>query len=299
VQPDGPEVTEEIQRAFDLGRGPLLRVCVWRNAPDEHVIAWTMHHVVTDLATKSLLARELSERYALRKAGVAAPAVPAPSELQYDAFAGLERSWLESDAARVAEDYFAAHLEPLPPPLALAEDRPRPATQSPRGARIEFTLDAALAHRLQRTCETWQVKPFLVLFTAYALLLARYGGAERVAIGVPFTNRRREAVQGTVGCFVNTLPVVLDRTGDPTFAELLRRARTTFLGHHRNQELPLERIISRCRPPRDPGRNLRVDRRHSRALTPASCYGERPHDVCGSQRRNGHAVHRPGAGEGW
>jgi amino acid adenylation domain-containing protein len=74
-------------------------------------------------------------------------------------------------------------------------------------------------------------------------------------VGVPFPNRRREESRAAVGCFVNILPVPIDRRGDPTFLDLLRRVRVTLLGHHRHQELPLERIVARCRPERDPGRN--------------------------------------------
>ncbi len=256
VEPEGPEVAAQLRRPFDLARGPLSRVRLWRAAPDDAVLVWSMHHAVTDLASKSILARELAERYALRRAGVAPPLEPVVPAEQYPAFAEWERAWLASDAARSAEDYFARQLALVPPPLALPEDQPRPPLQSPRGACIPFQLDAALGERLERAAAEWQTKPFLVLLTAYTLLLSRYGDEEQVAVGVPFTNRRREASQSTVGCFVNVLPVIVDRAGDPPFLELLRRVRATFLGHHRHQELPLERIVARCRPARDTSRNL-------------------------------------------
>ncbi len=255
VEPEGEEVTTELRRPFDLARGPLLRVRLWRRAPDDHVLAWTMHHVVCDLATKTMLAAELSARYALRRAGHAPPFALAPGPEQYPAFAGWEREWLAGDEARRAEDYFAEQLRVVPPPLALPEDRPRPPVQSPRGARVTFELGSAFTGRLESASADWRTKPFLVLLTAYALLLSRYGGEERVVIGVPFSNRRREPSQSTVGCFVNTLPVPVERAGDPAFLELLRRIRGTFLGHHRHQELPLERIVALCRPARDTGRN--------------------------------------------
>ena len=255
VEPEGAEVAAELRRPFDLARGPLLRVRLWRGAPDDAVLSWTMHHAITDLTSKSILARELAERYALRRAGAAPRSAPVAPAEEYPAFAEWERAWLTSDAARGAEDYFARQLTPAPPPLALPWDQPRPPVQSPRGACVPFHLGAALGERLERAAAEWQTRPFLVLLTAYALLLSRYGDEERVAVGVPFTNRRREASQSTVGCFVNVLPVTVDRAGDPPFLELLRRVRATFLGHHRQQELPLERILARCRPARDPSRN--------------------------------------------
>jgi amino acid adenylation domain-containing protein len=255
VEPEGEEVKAELRRPFDLARGPLLHVRLWRRAPDDSVLAWTMHHIVCDLATKTMLAAELSVRYASRRTGDAPSLVLAPGTEQYPAFAAWEREWLASDAARRAEGHFAEQLRVVPPPLALPEDRPRPPVQSPRGARVTFELGSAFTGRLESASADWRTKPFLVLLTAYALLLSRYSEEERVVIGVPFSNRRREASQATVGCFVNALPVPVDRAGDPPFLELLRRIRATFLAHHRHQELPLERIVALCRPARDAGRN--------------------------------------------
>ena len=253
VEPGGAEVAAELRRPFDLAGGPLLRVRLWRNGPGAWVLCWTMHHAVSDLATKELLAAELAERYALRRAGRALPPRPAPHQVSQHA--AWERGWLASDAARRAEEYFATLLAIPPPPLALPGDHPRPPLQSARGAVVRIALGAELSGRLREAAARWRTRPFLVLLTAYALLLARQGGEERVAVGVPFTNRRREESQDAAGCFVHVLPVPVDGGGDPTFVELLRRLRETFLGHHRHQELPLERIVARCRLARDPSRN--------------------------------------------
>lgn len=251
VDVDGPEVAAELARPFDLERGPLMRVRVWRQG-EEAVLGWTMHHAITDLASKTLLAAELGERYAARLAGgVAAP----PEGHTYAEFARWERAWLESGAAQAAEDHLAGLLADPPPPLALPLDHPRPAVQSPRGGRVRFEIGPALARALARAAAAWEAKPFLVLLTAYALLLSRYSGESRVVVGVPLTNRRREESQDTVGCFVNILPVPVDRAADPPFRDLMRAVRRTLLGLHRHQELPFERIVARVRPPRDPSRN--------------------------------------------
>ena len=253
LRPDGEEVAAELRRPFDLAAGPLLRLRLWRTGPGAWLLCWTMHHAVTDLASKELLAAELAERYALRRAGRASPPAPAPH--QASGCAAWERGWLASEAAARAEEHFAAVLASPPPPLAIPQDRSRPPLQSSRGACARFTLEAELAAKLRQAAARWRTRPFLVLLAAYALLLARQGGEERVAVGVPFTNRRREESQDAVGSFVHILPVPVECGGAPSFLELLGRVRQTMLGHHRHQELPLERIVARCRPARDPSRN--------------------------------------------
>jgi hypothetical protein len=48
---------------FDLGAGPLLRPLLLRVAPDDHVLALTMHHIVTDGWSGGVIMADLAELY--------------------------------------------------------------------------------------------------------------------------------------------------------------------------------------------------------------------------------------------
>ena len=48
---------------FDLARGPLLHAALLRFAPEEHALLVTLHHLVTDGWSMSILIRELAELY--------------------------------------------------------------------------------------------------------------------------------------------------------------------------------------------------------------------------------------------
>src|SRR5205085_953589 len=48
---------------FDLERGPVLRVTVFRRAPDDHVVLLTVHHVACDFWSLALLLDELGRLY--------------------------------------------------------------------------------------------------------------------------------------------------------------------------------------------------------------------------------------------
>ncbi|MGZ4032871.1 MAG: condensation domain-containing protein, partial [Tumebacillaceae bacterium] len=54
---------EEAKRPFDLEKGPLLRVCLLQMGMEEHVLVLTIHHIVADGWSLSVLTKELTELY--------------------------------------------------------------------------------------------------------------------------------------------------------------------------------------------------------------------------------------------
>src|SRR5262249_46492437 len=58
------ELTDRARgQAFDLVRGPLLRMKLLRLGESEHVVVLVMHHVVSDLWSKGVLVREVATLY--------------------------------------------------------------------------------------------------------------------------------------------------------------------------------------------------------------------------------------------
>ena len=56
-------VAAEVWRPFDLAAGPLLRFLLLRLGPADHVLAFALHHIVSDAWSMRLLVHELTALY--------------------------------------------------------------------------------------------------------------------------------------------------------------------------------------------------------------------------------------------
>src|SRR5204863_9721458 len=92
---------------------------------------------------------------------------------------------------------------------------------------------------------------FVALLAAFATLLQRYSGQDDVVVGTPFAGRNRTELESMVGYFINPLALRIDLSGDPTFDELVVRARETTLEAFAHADVPYEMVVRASSPERD------------------------------------------------
>lgn len=241
----------EAAEPFDLARGPLIRARLLRLADDDHVLLFNMHHIVSDGWSMGVLVREVTALYAAFAQGRPSPLDELP--IQYADYAAWQRRFLDSDSMKGQQEYWIRHLRGASN-LDLPIDHPRPALQSHRGNAHTIELGPQLTAALHETCRKQGSTLFMALLTAFSALLARYAGTTDVIVGTPIAGRKHQSLEGLIGLFVNTLPIRVDLSGDPTFEELLDRVRGTALDAYANQDVPFDRIVHGLNLPRDLGR---------------------------------------------
>ncbi|HEY0014807.1 MAG TPA: amino acid adenylation domain-containing protein [Longimicrobium sp.] len=235
-------------RPFDLERGPLLRARLFRLTEREHVLLVSMHHAVSDGWSHGVLLGELAALYEAFTRGEVSPL--APLAVQYADYAAWQRERMANDRLRPQLEWWKARLAGAPAVLELPTDRPRTALQGHAGAVARFTLPAELAAGLRALSRREGATLFMTLMAAWQVLLARYSGQEDLVVGSPIAGRTRPEVEGLVGCFVNTLALRGDLSGDPAFRELLARVRESLLGACAHQDLPFETLVEELAPER-------------------------------------------------
>ena len=243
---------EDAQVPFDLAVGPLIRTTLLRLGEQEFILLLTMHHIIFDGWSFTILLRELSEIYEAYAAGRPSP-LPELA-IQYGDFAVWQRRWLRGDALEAKLDYWRKKLADLPL-LQLPTDYPRPTFQSFQGARCTLNIPRRLCDAIRALGVTEGMTPFMTLLTAFKALLYRYAGQDEIVVGVPIANRDRVEIEGLIGFFVNTLVMRTDLSGDPTFREALTRVRNVALEAFEHQDVPFEKLVEELQPQRDLSRN--------------------------------------------
>ena len=245
--------TKESIRAFDLTRGPLIRVRLLGVSDDDHVLLVTMHHIVSDGWSVEIVVREVVTLY---QAYVAGESSPLPDlSVQYADYGAWQRKTLSGDALQRQLAYWRQQLHGAPESLELSWDRPRPAVQSFRGAGYRFRFPRSLTLSLAQLSRSRGATLYMTLLAGFQVLLHRYSGQDDMLIGSPIANRRQPEIEGLIGFFVNTLVMRSDMRGDPTFAELLQRTKEAALAAYAHQDLPFEMLVEELQPERDLSRS--------------------------------------------
>ena len=235
-------IAEIAAKPFDLARGPLLRATLVATAPEQHVFAVTLHHIVGDGWSAGIFLRELAAAYAGETL--------APLPVQYADHAAWLRTRFDGGVLAEQLAYWRNALSGAPTTLALPLDHPRPAVQTTRGATKRFSVSSELAMRLKEIARTENATLFMTLLATFNVLLHRYTGQEDILVGSPVAGRNRAEVEGLIGFFVNTVVLRGDLSGDPAFRDVIARVKNAATGAYANQELPFEVLVDELRPER-------------------------------------------------
>jgi len=244
---------EEALCPFDLDKGPLFRVTLFRLGPQEYVMSWVAHHIISDAWSKGILWRQLTLLYRTLMRGET-PSVP-ELPVQFADFAEWQNRSLQGEFLEKGLNFWRRELDGAPPLLELPTDRPRPAVQTYRGGRHPIKISESLTNALGELCRDGETSMFMTLLAAFQTLLSRYSGQDDIVVGSPVANRTRSEVEGLIGFFANTLALRTKFQEGDTFHALLGRVRNSALGAYAHQDIPFELLVNDLEIDRDLSRN--------------------------------------------
>ena len=236
------------QTPFDLSTGPLIRTGLIRLGTTEHILLFTMHHIVSDGWSMGVLVNEIVALYAAYVQNKPSPL--AELTIQYADFAHWQRQWLSGDVLQQQLNYWTEQLSGSPTLLTLPTDFPRPAVQRYAGATHAFEISAQTTAGLYALNKQTQTTLFMTLLAAFNVLLARYSGQDDICIGTSIANRSRAEIEGLIGFFVNTLVLRTSVDSTASFERLLQQVRVSTLGAYAHQDVSFEQLVEVLKPER-------------------------------------------------
>lgn len=253
IELSGKEVIELIKNEcifpFDLENGPLFRITIFKEKEDITYLVITVHHIIFDLRTKELFAKELETYYKDYIEIVDTDIENA--EYQYHHYSMWQDEYLKSEKYRKMLAYWKNNLDNQESLLKMPSDFTRKSPPTLQGNSILFNLPPKLTDLIRNFSMNNKTKSFLVLLSVYIVFLHKYTGNTEIIIGVPLTNRREETHNDIQGCFVNILPIKVQIEQDNNFKDIFKKTRFKMLEAHRNQEIPYSKLVENIKYKRD------------------------------------------------
>ncbi len=242
-------ITEESQRCFDLIQGPLLRCTLLRLHEQEHIVLFTIHHIISDGWSMGVFVQELAALYEAFCAEKASPLPELP--IQYADFAVWQRHWMQGEVLEAQLTYWEKQLGNNLPVLQLPTACPRAEVKASPCATQSFVIPSKESKGLQTLSRQEGVTLFMTLLAGFQVLLQRYTNQDDIVVGTDVANRNRAETESLIGFFVNLLVLRTDLSGNPSFQELLKRVRSCALGAYAHQDLPFDQLVKALQPERN------------------------------------------------
>ena len=239
---------EKTLEVLDLEQGPLIKISLLKLAEKEHVLILVIHHIITDGWSSGVINRELSALYNAYIKGE-----PSPLEklnFQYTDFTTWQRKLVQGELGQQQLNYWRNKLAGAPPMLELSTDHRRPAVQSYMGGVVQQTLSSDLLSKLNSFAKRQNSSLFMMLMTAFYILLWRYTGQKDIVVGSPFAGRNRTEFENMIGLFINVLPMRTELNGEASFITTLKQVREVSLETLDNQDVPFDALVSELSPER-------------------------------------------------
>jgi amino acid adenylation domain-containing protein len=226
-------MTQHRSRPFNVARPPLIRCALVKYSASSADLIMTMHHILIDGWSLPILARDLTELYAGRGAGLPSP----PPYRDYLA-------WLRGRDARSAMEAWGTALAGAVPTRICARSAELPSSLP---ETLDLELSAGLTEAVRRRVRETGVTVNTLAQAAWGLTLARMTGTDDVVFGAVVSGRPAElpGVEAMAGLLINTLPVrVRLRPGErvPALLRRLQDEQLSLTPHHHVKLADVQRM---------------------------------------------------------
>lgn len=245
------DIYTKFVKPFDLSKAPLFRVKLLKLDNGKMLLLLDMHHIISDGTSLNLLLQELCDLYN----GLTLP----EKQIDYTDFTLWEKEQFEEEEFKNIKNFWVNQFKDEIPLLNLPTTYPRPSVQSFEGSNFHENLPEETVKKIKQTSKTLGVTPYMLMLSAYYVLLSKYTSQNDIVVGTPVVGRQLPEVSGVIGMFVNTLALRNKIDYNLTFSEFCNIIKENCLKSFNNQSYPFDMLVKDLAIKRDTTRNPLFD----------------------------------------
>lgn len=238
-------------KPFNLNNAPLFRAELVKFENDKCLLLFDMHHIISDGSSLKILINELCSLYD--------DETLENIHLTYKDFATWENDNLKNNYFDESKNYWISQFKDEIPLLNMPTNYPKPAEKSFKGSKVYKTIDSELTKKINEFAINNKVTPYMILLSAYYILLSKYTMQDDIVIGSPVVGRDNFEFSNIIGMFVNTLPLRMKIEANYSFDEFLKNVKDMCLNSFEHQTYPLDELVNNLDIARDTSRNPLFD----------------------------------------
>ncbi|KAI0597513.1 hypothetical protein F4775DRAFT_593206 [Biscogniauxia sp. FL1348] len=233
---------------FDMASGELLRLVLLTLSPSSHYLLMYHHHIIMDGVSLQVFLADLEKAYNGQSLG------PAPR--QYPEFSVAQREAYEKGKMGEELKYWRSVFPdgaqlPILPLLPMARTSSRAPMKKFDTHQVEFRLEPGLTARMRAVAKANRSTPFHFYLAAFKAMLFSFTDAQDLTIGIADAARNDSDVMGSIGFFLNLLPLRFRRQPDQLFSDAIVEARNTSYAALETSRLPFDVLLSELNVTRD------------------------------------------------
>ncbi|MGB8193075.1 MAG: amino acid adenylation domain-containing protein, partial [Chitinophagaceae bacterium] len=231
----------EASYIFNLRTGPLFRMQVVSFSEKEHVLLFTMHHIISDGWSVQLLLQELSSSYIDIKNNQL-PSID-PLAVQYKDFACWQQLPATQRDLKKHRAYWLSVLAGERAQIDLPADKRRPSVKTYAGKQVRAKISLDVLQQINELCQRYNCRIFSLMTAVLKTLVYRYTNETDILAGMPVSGRIYPELQNQIGYYVNMVVMRTNMQAAHSFEQLVLQTEQNMHHAYEHQEYPFDQLL--------------------------------------------------------
>lgn len=231
----------DMQQAFNLTNGPLLRAALLQQTDTKYIFYYNMHHIISDGWSMGLLANDVLSYYQALEAKTEANL---PNlRIQYKDYADWQLNQLNEAEFGNHKDYWLRHLSGEIPLINLPTELQRPKNKTFEGTSLHTYISAQQTQALKDFVNEHGGSLYMGVLSLLKVMLFNYTGTTDIVVGSPVSGRNHSDLLNQIGFYINTLALRNKIDPNEGFLSFYNQVKVSTLESLEHQMYPFDKLV--------------------------------------------------------